>query len=116
VSDALEAVSAAEHALIVATSDAPPFGDASCLAALPPQDAWRCGDQAHLAYDHVSTPFFARMDHFDGPSKGDYIDAGATEAEFAAGVTASLDRLALLPQATVYGPACRTHLGLESVE
>lgn len=114
VSDLVEEMTRERHALRVAADDTPMFGDESCLATVDPADEYVCFNSAQLPYGHVATPFLARMDHFDDPTGDIYVAAGATQLEFAAGVTASLDLMGAQDQADVYGPACGEHLGLES--
>ncbi len=113
----VEEMARERHAQRVAADDTMMFGDESCIASIAdPLDEYGCFNSAQLPYDHVAAPFFVRMDHFDDPTGEIYVSAGATELEFAAAVTASLDLLGALPQGDVFGPACGEHIGLEATK
>jgi len=114
----VEAESEARYRAREDAEAAPAFGDTSCEEALPDDRHWECRSSSYLAYQWVTTPFLARMDLFDPPTGSIYIALGATEAEFAGGVAASLAQIADRTldggdRGGAFGPACHEHLGLE---
>jgi hypothetical protein len=100
--------------------------DESCVAAHP-NDSWRCGDLAHVAEHHITTPFFVRTDLID-PNVLDNFGTpdwpfGTTLWEFGAATWDHLDRtsraralaeekaeIAIDPG--LYGPLCGNHTAL----
>ena len=105
-----------------------PFADESCLQYQGASaDTWRCYTANHALYNHVTTPFFARMDLYDSQTIESYTAMGLTSDEFALAVQSSLASLATLPDTATegasiavipgaYGPACGQHVGLEASE
>lgn len=100
------------------------FLDASCLAALGGgDDEFLCFNTAYVKANHVTTPFFQRLDLRDEAEIGDYMAFGATTEEFAESVRTFLMRLTTLETTAaeaasitrtpgVYGPNCRQHVAL----
>lgn len=101
------------------------FWDQSCVSMLEgTPDWWRCGIGTYTALNHITTPFFQRMDLTDSNPTSSFQQAfGVTVDEFAA---ATIGALALLPNIGttaaeadqidfvpgVYGPNCGQHLAL----
>jgi hypothetical protein len=92
----------------------PPFGDASCLASASAADAWQCSATSHLPYQWIDTPFFFRMDLRDPLLAAIYVPFGIDSQEFAQAIGDSLALLAADRGASVFGPACGEHLGVEA--
>lgn len=103
-----------------------PFADESCVQSRgAAEDAWRCYVSNEILYQHVTTPFFARMDLYDGQALDAYTSVGLSADSFALAAQTSLSGLADLPDTAIegaditvvpgaYGPACGQHIGLES--
>jgi len=102
-----------------------PFWDESCVELLgSAPDWWQCASGTYLSLNHITTPFFQRMDITDSNPTGVFLQIfGVSVDEFAA---ATIDTLALLPDIGttaaeaaqinfvpgVYGPNCGQHLAL----
>ncbi len=101
------------------------FWDESCVQTLGgTDDWWRCASGTYVGLNHVTTPFFQRMDITDPLPSGAMMDAfGVPLDVFAA---ATIDSLAMLPDIGtnaaeagqidyvpgVYGPNCSQHVAL----
>lgn len=101
------------------------FWDESCVQMLgDTPDWWRCVDATYVELNHITTPFFHRMDLTDSNPAGAFLENfGVPVDEFAA---ATIEQLALAPdiQTTaaeadqinfvpgIYGPNCGQHLAL----
>jgi hypothetical protein len=97
------------------------FHDQSCLERHPGEDRWMCADTAHIRLNHITTPYFQRMDltdplyvnNFPGTTArtvGRWIQATArripnvrTQAEEAAAITRT---------PAIYAPLCGQHVGI----
>ncbi|MCP4246749.1 MAG: hypothetical protein GY778_06840 [bacterium] len=102
-----------------------PFWDQSCVQMLGgTPDWWRCVSATYVTLNHITTPFFQRMDITDSRSAGTFLaEYGVPLDAFADGVIASL---ALLPDIDttaaeagqinfvpgVYGSNCSQHVAL----
>ncbi len=102
-----------------------PFWDQSCVQTLGnASDWWRCVNGTYTTLNHITTPFFQRMDVTDSNAAGSFVSVfNATLDEFAELVIASF---ALLPDISttaveadqidfvpgVYGSNCSQHVAL----
>ena len=95
--------------------------DDSCLAFhAPTGDQWRCADKSYLMLNHLSTPFFHRMDLQDENGIDSWITYGFGTAEDYANairqqlldLSAGIYGQAVTPQ--VFGPICGNHVGIEA--
>lgn len=100
-----------------------PFRDESCLAAHPPDEDWMCGSNTHVRLNHITTPFYQRMDLIDGTSISPYTPLGLTAMDVGPWNRATALRLpdiqtqgeegAMLARApAIYGPLCAQHVGI----
>ena len=101
------------------------FLDQTCVSLTSQEEAWRCGLGTWVQHNHITTPFFVRMDLGDSLMIRDFVGLGGERQEVA---TAARVRLAQLPMIGstaveadeidfvpgVYGPACGQHVGLTS--
>lgn len=99
-----------------------PFLDQSCLAHF---DIETCRKGTWIHHNHLTTPFFIRMDMGDRLLMRNFQELGGEALDIA---TATQTRLTLLPNVSltaveadaitftpgVYGPACGQHVGLTS--
>jgi len=97
--------------------------DESCMAALGDMP-YLCEHSGYVLANHVvGAPLFARMDLGDPVIGGGYESAGFSALQFAQGVRASLLQAAAGESTetpprpiSVYGPACRQHVGLMNTD
>ncbi len=104
-----------------------PFWDESCIQALGGgPNWWRCVNGGYTSLNHITTPFFQRMDITDPRPAGSFIPLlGSTLDEFADGVIASLmllpnidttaseaGQISFVPG--VFGSNCGQHTALTS--
>lgn len=101
------------------------FVDESCLASLAGTgEEWRCADNAFVAHNFITTPYFVRMDLFDGNARRNVSESiGASDEDF---LLAMRETLLALPEmrATAVegasmrrapgslGPLCGAHVSL----
>ncbi len=100
------------------------FLDESCVAhRLPQGDEWRCAGGGHLLLNHVTTPFFVRMDLTDSNVVDENVSIGVTPDDFAMATQAMMlalpniqntaveaDAIDFVPG--VFGPNCGQHIVL----
>ena len=103
----------------------PPFADASCLEHVPESDHYRCRQSTVLLRDHITTPYFVRMDLKDSNAVQNFVAAGVAPDVFANAVRDFLLELKSIQQTGaegdvvsrapgVYGPNCGQHVGMET--
>jgi hypothetical protein len=101
------------------------FADESCLEHYADTgEEWRCASSAFVAHNFITTPYFVRMDIFDGNSRRNLAEAiGSSDEDFLLAMRATLLALpdvraaaiegAAMPRAPgVLGPLCGTHVSL----
>lgn len=106
--------------------------DKSCVEwhrANQPGTEWKCADTDHVMENHITTPYFTRMDLQDELKRRNYVEAGfGTEDDFGRAIYNQLLNLPNLdsfaeegsvmsggaPLATpgIFGPQCTQHVGL----
>lgn len=99
------------------------FLDQSCDAMTTPDDRWLCAQNAYVESNHLTTPFFIRMDLRDSLMKNDMVSLGASVPAVANAVRTRLNALTTIQTTAVesstigftpgvYGPNCGQHVGL----
>jgi len=101
------------------------FVDESCAAhpANQGDNAYQCGSSINLKLNHITTPFFQRLDIRDSVGSQGPISLGATMGQYAHGSIATLtaltsitttaleaDQITVTPG--VYGPNCKQHVAI----
>ena len=99
------------------------FWDTSCRAAQPVDEPWRCAETREVLLNHMTTPFFQRMDLRDPSGSGGLISLGATLPEWSTATRDGLISLSNIKDTAVekasitrapgiYAPSCGQHIAL----
>jgi hypothetical protein len=100
------------------------FLDQSCVDHPNNQgeEAWKCSSTSHVKFNHITTPFFQRLDLRDAVGLRGYVSAGGSAADYAIGSASALEQLRDISASAaeaakidfvpgVYGPNCTQHVG-----
>lgn len=96
--------------------------DSSCLATHDAADRYLCSDLGHLLLNHITTPYFARMDLSDPVISQSAASFGISIVDFAKATRKAVSRVSDVPttseEATkmtrtpgIYSPNCGQHEG-----
>ncbi len=99
------------------------FWDTSCRAAQPVDEPWRCAETREVLLNHMTTPFFQRMDLRDPTASRGLISLGATLPEWSTAMRDGLVALSNIKDTAVekasitrapgiYAPSCAQHIAL----
>lgn len=86
--------------------------DASCLAATPEDERWRCFDLDHVLRHFVSVPVVIHYDLFDNVLGPFFFEAGMDEQAFYEANLATLREYSKRPDTSVHVTGCGHHMSV----